>query len=267
MSAELVLSCFPGLGLLDLAFEQEGYCVVRGPDSLWGGDIHTFNPPANRFEGVIGGPPCQRFSPISNIVRARYGETSLALDLIPEFVRVVSEARPDWFIMENVRHAPIPVMDGYAITNCLLNSRSFGMAQNRVRRFSFGVQGRIAVSLLRHMEFDGVLENPTFEYAVLGGHGRGGVGLKFDRGGIPISKARRERRDKTSKRTTADICELQGLPRDFLDDTPFTAHGKQQVLANGVPLPLGRAIAAAVRRAVAAHTLIEGLSEKIRADG
>lgn len=34
-----VLSLFPGLGLLDLAFEDAGFCVVRGPDHLWGGDV------------------------------------------------------------------------------------------------------------------------------------------------------------------------------------------------------------------------------------
>lgn len=33
----LVLSLFPGIGLLDLAFELESFCVVRGPDLLWGG--------------------------------------------------------------------------------------------------------------------------------------------------------------------------------------------------------------------------------------
>ena len=34
----LVLSLFPGIGLLDMAFEEEGFTVVRGPDLLWGGD-------------------------------------------------------------------------------------------------------------------------------------------------------------------------------------------------------------------------------------
>lgn len=33
----LILSLFPGIGLLDRAFEECGFCVVRGPDILWGG--------------------------------------------------------------------------------------------------------------------------------------------------------------------------------------------------------------------------------------
>jgi hypothetical protein len=28
---QTVLSLFPGIGLLDMAFEEEGFCVVRGP--------------------------------------------------------------------------------------------------------------------------------------------------------------------------------------------------------------------------------------------
>ena len=43
----LVLSLFPGIGLLDMAFEEEGFTVVRGPDSLWGGDIKRFHAPAH----------------------------------------------------------------------------------------------------------------------------------------------------------------------------------------------------------------------------
>lgn len=60
----LVLSLFPGIGLLDMAFEEAGFCVVRGPDVLWGGDVKRFHPPAGRFDGVVGGPPCPYWSRI-----------------------------------------------------------------------------------------------------------------------------------------------------------------------------------------------------------
>ena len=35
----LVLSIFPGLDLLGMAFEREGFCVVAGPDVCWGRDV------------------------------------------------------------------------------------------------------------------------------------------------------------------------------------------------------------------------------------
>lgn len=45
----------------------------------------------------------------------------------------------------------------------------------------------------------------------------------------------------------------QGLPADFLADRrrhPFTSKGRFKVVGNGVPLPMGRAIARAVRQAL-----------------
>src|SRR5437016_11300690 len=92
----LVLSLFPGIGVLDRAFEEEGFCVVRGPDLLWGGDIRRFHVPAGRFEGVIGGSPCQAFSALVALIR--HNGHRVADDLIPEFERVVCEAQPAWFL-------------------------------------------------------------------------------------------------------------------------------------------------------------------------
>jgi len=62
METQVLLSLFPGIDLLGRAFEEHGFCIVRGPDLLWGGDIRAFHPPPGRFDGVVGGPPCQTFS-------------------------------------------------------------------------------------------------------------------------------------------------------------------------------------------------------------
>ena len=134
----LVLSLFPGIGLLERAFEEEGFCVVRGPDLLWGGDIRTFHPPSDVFDGVIGCPPCQAHSRLVPIIRANGYE--LAPDLIPEFERVVAEAQPSWFLMENVELAPIPKLDGYQVHAPLFNIRWIGGEQSRKHRFSFGTR-------------------------------------------------------------------------------------------------------------------------------
>ncbi len=88
----LVLSLFPGIGLLDRAFEEEGFTVVRGPDLLWGGNIKRFHPPPARFDGVIGGSPCQCFSRLVHIVR--HNGYEVAENLVPEFERVMARRSP-----------------------------------------------------------------------------------------------------------------------------------------------------------------------------
>lgn len=135
-----MLSLFPGIGLLDMAFEEQGFCVVRGPDLLWGGNIKTFHPPAGRFDGVIGGPPCQFASRLCHLVE--HNGFKVAENLIPEFERCVREADPAWFLMENVPAAPEPSVNGYAIRSLKLNNRWVGGEQHRVRRFSFGHRDR-----------------------------------------------------------------------------------------------------------------------------
>lgn len=98
LSGLLVLELFPGAGLFGRSFEALGATVVRGPDILWGGDVRDFHGVSGRFDGVIGGPPCQIFS------RAAIKGTN-AINLIPEFERIVSECNPTWAVMENVREA------------------------------------------------------------------------------------------------------------------------------------------------------------------
>ena len=132
----LVLSLFPGVGMFDCGFE-EAFAVVRGPDPLWGGRIQEFHPPSGRFDGVIGGPPCQAFSSLANLVRAKGLEPKWG-NLIPEFSRCIEEAQPEWFVMENVPKAPEPKPLGYSVTSFLLDNCWLGEAQMRKRRFSFG---------------------------------------------------------------------------------------------------------------------------------
>jgi DNA (cytosine-5)-methyltransferase 1 len=304
---QLVLSLFPGIGLFDMAFEREGFCVVRGPDVLWGGDIRAFNPPQGTFSGVIGGPPCQAFSALAHLVRANGHEPRFG-NLIPEFERCVAEAAPEWFVMENVPQAPTPAVEGYAVTDCMVNNAwicdgsGYGQEQERKRRFSFGLRGadvaprltkwiRTAAFILpdpertvtalgpdhltklanttaqfrtRKQTVTAMHDHPdnvtawsrTRKRAVLGklddtpvaigGSGKRKPGARKPRvvaggGGGEVKK---------SRYTFAEACRLQGLPVDFLADAPFTAAGKLKAVANGVPLAMGRAIAAAVRCAI-----------------
>lgn len=239
---QLVLSLFPGIGLLDMAFEQEGFCVVRGPDVIWGGDIRRFHPPARRFDGVIGGPPCQCFSRLAAMVRHNGHEPKFG-NLIPEFERCVSEASPDWFLMEEVPDAPTPTVNGYATWSCLLNNRQLGEAQNRVRRWTFGVRGiRYKVLMIETVCF----ENEQFEYAAIGGsHGMSGCV-------ISSLKAKHYRALPFNSKGInwfRECKRLQGLPQDF-DIPPFTVSAKCKAVGNGVPMAMGRAMAKAVRESI-----------------
>lgn len=241
MSARLVLSLFPGIGLLDKAFEEAGFCIVRGPDLLWGGDVRRFHPPANVFVGVIGGPPCQAFSRLRHIVLRRHGAGSLAPNLIPEFERCIAESRPNWWLMENVEDAPQPTVNGYLVVSAVLNNRWLGAVQNRRRKFCFG--SREGLDPFPHIQL-APLE--AFDYEPTVCASGGGRSTPVAIGGSGKLKRRIRAGDCNSRRLVAKSCELQGLPPDFLDHAPFTVQGKQRVIGNGVPLPMGRAIADAI---------------------
>ena len=249
----LILSIFPGIDLLGRAFEEEGYCVVRGPDLLWGGDIRNFHPPVGIFGGVIGGPPCQIFSRLkylNPLAGEKHG------NLIPEFERIVVEAKPYWWLSENVLEAPEPKVDGYFSQRIILDNRWIGGVQQRKRLFCFGCVDNkkldIEVCLFEQLL---ILKTVT----ALGGLARTKVkvGSSIRRGDLrsatvlaghgPIGRGGQK---WTVTPPITEIAVLQGLPPDFLADAPFTTHGKRQVIGNAVPMPMGRAIAKAVKRAL-----------------
>lgn len=244
MAAPLVLSLFPGIGLLDMAFEEEGFCIVRGPDVLWGGDVRKFHPPAGKFDGVIGGPPCQAFSALKRLnpnAGKRFG------NLIPEFERCVAEAGPQWFLMENVPKAPVPSASGYIVRSFILSNRQFGEAQERTRRISFGTSnGRMLP-----VEVE-VFESLQYEQAVTGSSRA--VPVKLNASGkvkrTYTTDGKRHGPNNGCRAKIGDMLRLQGFPESMLDDCPLTSSGKRKAVGNGVPLAMGRALAKAVKEAM-----------------
>jgi DNA (cytosine-5)-methyltransferase 1 len=250
----LVLSLFPGIDALGYAFELEGFCVVRGPDVITGGDVRRFHIPSGPWLGIIGGPPCQPFSRLVNIVRANGYEPRHG-NLIPEFERLVGEGSPEFFVMENVPGAPLPVVTGYAIHSHLVNNRDvpaepdgcIGPEQNRQRRISFGTPVERPGDPRLHMEA-ALLANPVWERAVVDSSKEGG--LARSQSELRAGKMRSRLPGSYPKRTIAEALRLQGLPEDYLDECPLTVAGKRHAIGNAVPVPTGRAIARAVRRAL-----------------
>ena len=244
MTQPLVLSLFPGIGLLDMAFEEEGFCVVRGPDLLWGGDNRRFHPPSGKFAGVIGGPPCQKFSRMRHI-NPKCGEKHG--NMIPEFERVVDEAQPDWFLMENVQEAPIPALIGYTVRPYLIRDVWVGGETTRLRRFSFGCSWRMPDARL-DIEVLALHRTDPKPAVLAGGSGRA-VPIALGGSGKIKSSRRVCAGDRKTRDGFAAALEGQGLPADF-DLPPFTVAAKVHAVGNGVPLPMGRAVARAVKRAM-----------------
>lgn len=277
--AELVLSVFPGIDLLGRAFEEMGFCVVRGPDVIWGGDIRTFHPPAGAFGGIIGGPPCQAFSALAPLVRHNGHELRFG-NLIPEFERVVFEAQPQWFVMENVRGAPIPQVGGYDRWAELVRDCDVGGLQPRIRRISFGMRVGVWPEPLRSpftlMEFDPQTPSVSSPLA------EGGSGIAYEErhrkrsvkadprpmrreaqratvlAGHGPAPGQRDAGAGAARTPLAEMLEAQGLPSDYLDDAPFTMDGKRRAVGNGVPMAMGRAIAKMVRAACTEGSCCDG---------
>lgn len=218
MDNNLIISLFPGIDLLGKAFEQNGFCVVRGPDKIFGGDIQKFHPPKGVFFGAIGGPPCQDFSPLRRIKPTGYG-----LQMLREFVRTVTEASPEWWLLENVSRVP-------SVTN--LDGHIFAQLSHTytIQRFDIDQSWYCDVSRLRHIQFgskSGRLLNVT----------------RRSRNSVtqPAALANDDRDFKT-------LCNLQGLPDDF--DLPgWTVKGKKTAVGNGVPMVMGDVLARAVLEA------------------
>ena len=99
-----------------------------------------------KIDGIFGGPPCQGFSSIG-----RRDPSDARRKLLGHFFRIISEARPTFFIMENVRglldkggrgeldDALNLVRADYDIPEPQIwDARDFGAATSRKRVFVFG---------------------------------------------------------------------------------------------------------------------------------
>jgi DNA (cytosine-5)-methyltransferase 1 len=212
-------------------------------------------------------------------------------NLIPEFERIVAEAQPAWFLMEEVPAAPVPRVPGYSVCAFPLDNSTvdsgngWGNEQRRKRVFSFGVLGDKPVDLRKWIDFAlFVLPDIAPTLPTHGGVARMRAleqkdpGRKFRSGDRPgqrvaaVTTEMRATRDRPKMRqgsvlaghgpvgrgrgyvnqiTIEEACRLQGLPENFSAHMPFTQHGKREVIGNGVPLTLGRPLARAIQQNLA----------------
>lgn len=213
MPKNLILSLFPGIDMLGMGFEENGFCVVRGPDLITGGDIRNFKPVPNVFGGIIGGPPCQDFSRLRRIPPNGNG-----LKMLVEFARCIYTAQPSWYLLENVPGVFDICPTGYTVQRMHVRASEFGAGQHRLRIFQFGYRDGSPLTLCRPVT------NPVAtEPAATATEGT-----------------------QSTRRGWAEFCRSQGFTEPPILDQ-FTKAAKYRAVGNGVDLRVSRAIAGAIR--------------------
>ncbi len=163
-----VASLFAGCGGLDLGFEQAGFDIIWANEydkaiwetyeynhrhtkldkrSMW--DIPSDEIP--QVDGIIGGPPCQSWS----LAGAMRGEKDPRGQLFFEYVRVLKDKKPLFFLAENVagiiskthiksfENLLIQFKDiGYNVDYKLLNAKNYGVPQERLRVIIVGYDAK-----------------------------------------------------------------------------------------------------------------------------
>ncbi|MDI9874633.1 DNA cytosine methyltransferase [Flectobacillus rivi] len=210
--SHLVLSTFTGIDILGKGFREEGFIVVSAGDIMFGQDIREFKSIPNKFEGVIGGSPCQDFSKARRVKPTGYG-----LEMLLEFTRVVEESQPLWFLLENVPQVPDIHISGYKIQRFSLSPTDIGFEQNRPRHFQFGSKEGFVLDIVKK-PFNG--EKKPCITATEG--------------------------NKKDRRTFEDFLKLQGLNHSFTLEG-FTIAHKYRLIGNSVHLGVAKFIASSIR--------------------
>lgn len=232
---ELVLSLFPGVGLLDRAFIAAGFCVVQAQDKITGGDIRDFHGVPGRLNGIVAGPPCQGFS-VANSHRRNSAHPSVrnSREMLWHTVRIILECRPEWFLIENVPCVPDVRIDGYSIQRIPITDLECGGVQLRSRHIQFGSLNGDIIRPQRVKECLLIRNKKLIR----------GIPVRSKNGNKLLR--RKSVTTKTDRWTDyPDLCRSQGLA------TPIELPGwyrtaKFKAVGNGVPLRMGKTLAEAV---------------------
>jgi len=162
---------FAGAGGLDLGFRNAGF------DCIWANEYDSeiwetyeknhpstyldkrsiTNIPSNEVpecDGIIGGPPCQSWSEAGSLRGINDKRGKLFFD----FIRILADKQPLFFLAENVSGMLLPVHKkalenikamfrecGYNLSFKLLNASDFGVPQDRKRVFFIGYRNDLGI--------------------------------------------------------------------------------------------------------------------------
>ena len=158
-------------GDIDNFVKQSYFANYEIDPNDWHDDVTTFS--AKKYEGkldlLVGGSPCQAFS----MVGKRLGLEDIRGTLFYDFARIVNETKPKVFIYENVKGLTNHdngrtwkvVQDvfhelGYQINPNILNSKDYGIPQNRERIFVVGFKDKnIEFSFPRKIKLERTMQD------------------------------------------------------------------------------------------------------------
>lgn len=166
-----LVTFFSGAGGLDLGFHKAGFSCIWANEydkDIW--ETYEKNHPNTKLDrrsiteirseevpdcdGIIGGPPCQSWSEAGALrgIKDKRGQ------LFYDFIRILSDKQPKFFLAENVSGMLLPVhakslenikmmfMEcGYELSFQLLNASDFGVPQDRKRVFFIGYRSDLGI--------------------------------------------------------------------------------------------------------------------------
>ena len=158
-----IISLFSGAGGLDLGFQKAGFNILWANEydkTIWETYEKNHQTPLDKrdirnipssnipdCDGIIGGPPCQSWSEAG----AGRGIDDSRGKLFYEFIRILKDKRPKFFVAENVsgmladlhKEAVKNILShfeeaGYNVTVNLVNAANYDVPQDRKRVFYIG---------------------------------------------------------------------------------------------------------------------------------
>ncbi len=159
-----IASFFAGAGGLDLGFKNSGFDIVWANEfdkDIWEtyeknhqntildkrSIVDILSSEVPDCDGIIGGPPCQSWSEAGS----KRGIADKRGQLFYEFMRILADKKPKFFLAENVSGMLLPTHKealsnikqmftniGYNLSFQLLNVSDFGIPQDRKRVFFIG---------------------------------------------------------------------------------------------------------------------------------
>jgi DNA (cytosine-5)-methyltransferase 1 len=166
-----LVTFFAGAGGLDLGFSKAGFDIIwaneydkeiwetyeKNHKNIYLDKRSITNIPLNEIpqcDGIIGGPPCQSWSEAG----ALRGINDKRGQLFYDFIKVLADKQPKFFLAENVSGMLLPVHKkalenikamfeecGFNLSFQLLNVSNYGVPQDRKRVFFVGYRNDLGI--------------------------------------------------------------------------------------------------------------------------